>query len=67
LGELLRLLSEAGQAVPEEFRELDQLTDFGVQFRYEAFDELGGGLDRGATVEHVAKLVRHVERLAEGA
>jgi HEPN domain-containing protein len=63
LEELLALLAERGQVVPEEFANLIYLTAFAAQFRYDVFEELVPDLDRAAIVEEVARVVEHVERL----
>jgi HEPN domain-containing protein len=39
IGELLRLLEESGQAIPDDVREAKQLTDYAVETRYPGFFE----------------------------
>ena len=63
LEELLALLTERGQAVPEKFTKLIYLTAFAAQFRYDVFEELVPDLDRAAVIQEVAQVVEHVERL----
>jgi HEPN domain-containing protein len=63
LEELLALLSEKGQKVPEAFQRLEYLTAFAVQFRYATAEDMGEPLDRAALEEQVSQLVDHVTRL----
>jgi HEPN domain-containing protein len=66
LEQLFALVEEHGDVVPDELRHLVDLTDFAVQYRYEAFTDLGEELDRPTLTERVEQLVRHVEkRLSE--
>jgi len=60
---LLKLLTDAGQTVPEPFRRLVYLTAFAAQFRYEVNDELVPELDRAALVREVGAVLEHVGRL----
>jgi HEPN domain-containing protein len=60
---LLKLLTDAGQAVPEPFRRLVYLTAFAAQFRYEQNEELVPELDRPAVIRDVGAVLEHVERL----
>jgi len=60
---LLKLLTGAGQVVPESFRRLVYLTAFAAQFRYEVNDELVPELDRPAVIREVGAVLKHVERL----
>ena len=64
---LLKLLTDAGQTVPEAFRQLVYLTAFAAQFRYEMTEELVPDLDRAAVIRKVAQVVEHVERLVGAA
>jgi len=41
------------------------LTDFAVQFRYEAFEGLGRELDRLEITHQVTELVEHVDKLLQ--
>ena len=61
--ELLALLAERGQAVPEKFSKLIYLTAFAAQFRYDVFEELVPDLDRAAVIREVGAVLKHVERL----
>jgi len=63
LDELLRLLGQHGAAVPEEFAALTILTDFGVAFRYEAYDDPEEPFDRLEVLKQVERLLLHVEAL----
>lgn len=61
---LAGLLREQGQVLPDVIRELIDLTDFAVQFRYEAWEEtVERPLDRLELVRSITTLVEHVERL----
>ena len=60
---LLKLLTDAGQAVPEPFRRLVYLTAFAAQFRYEQNEELVPELDRPAVIREVGAVLEHVARL----
>jgi HEPN domain-containing protein len=63
LDELLRLLRHNGAVVPLEFDGLASLTDFGVAFRYEAYDEPEEPFDRFEMSGAVERLLQHVESL----
>jgi hypothetical protein len=65
LEEFLALLEAHGEAVPESFHLLEDLTDFAVQFRYEAFEDLSDKLDRVGVIRQVTELVEHVENLLQ--
>jgi HEPN domain-containing protein len=58
---LLAMLEEHGEKVPEDFHDLVDLTDFAVQYRYEAFENLGEELDRSEVTKRVERFIRHVE------
>ena len=46
LDELMTLLEEAGQGIPPSVAMLLDFTDFAVAFRYDAFPDLEGEIDR---------------------
>ena len=58
---LIALLAEAGETVPEHFRLLIPLTDYAVQLRYAAFEDMGDPLDRPETVRQVKELIEYVQ------
>jgi len=62
---LADLLIDHGETVPQVFLSLSELTDFAVQFRYEAYDDMSGELDRIQITRRVSELVDHVSRLLE--
>ena len=63
LGRLLLVLGSLGARV-ESFRGLAAYSSFGVQFRYEAFEDLGEDpLDRAKVVQDVEALIQRVEAL----
>jgi YD repeat-containing protein len=61
LERLLAMLEEHGEKVPEDFHDLVDLTDFAVQYRYDAFENLGEELDRSGVTKRVERFIRHVE------
>jgi len=65
--ELLAILGDHGIQSPPRFSELTNLTDFAVQFRYEAFEGLGAELDRAHVLGDVSDLVAHVRGVLETA
>jgi HEPN domain-containing protein len=68
LGDLLDLGHDNGLPLPEEFEELNQLTPFAVEYRYEFYaEEVDRPLDRQAVLDQVRKLRAWVEaRVAAG-
>ena len=67
LDELDALLNDAGQDLPEEFEPLLTYTDFATTFRYDAYPNLGGELDRADVSSRVERLVSHVRALLDEA
>lgn len=69
LGDLLDLGHDNGLPLPEEFEELNQLTPFAVEYRYEFYsEEVDRPLDRQAVLDQVRKLRAWVEaRMDAGA
>jgi len=63
LDRLFDLLRDQGAVVPAEFDPLCILTDFGVAFRYEAYEEPDEPFDRLAMIEHVDRLLKFVIKL----
>jgi HEPN domain-containing protein len=63
LDELGALLEEAGQEIPESIYALLEFTDFAVAFRYEAFPDLGGDIDRRDCIDAVGRLLQRVQRI----
>lgn len=63
LQELFALLGDRGQTAPERFLTLADLTDYAVQFRYEAFEDSGNELERLEVLGQVRELVEYVEGL----
>ena len=64
LDRLLDLSQENGVAWPPEFDSLGILTDFGVAFRYEAYEEPTEPFDRAQIIEQVERLLDHVTQLS---
>ena len=67
LDELVTLLEQAGQSVPPSFATLLDFTDFAVAFRYDAFPELEGEIDRRDCCKQVRALLDHVRHVLESA
>ena len=63
LDELGALLEETGRKIPEFLQVLLEFTDFAVAFRYEAFPELEGDIDRDICIDQVGRLLRHVQAI----
>jgi len=61
--EAAHLLRQHGATVPEEFAGLSALTDFGVAFRYEAYDDSEEPFDRAEITTAVERLLQHVANL----
>lgn len=61
---LLSMLANHGQPV-EPFYDLIEFNPYAVQFRYEAFDEIGEPLDRDTVIARVGELVRQVQALLD--
>lgn len=67
LHELFNLLDDHGAATAGRFRQLQDLTPFAVQFRYEEFTVSDVNLDRHEVIRQVGGLITHVERLIQEA
>jgi len=63
LDRLLDLLRKEGAAVPPEFDALGILTDFGVAFRYDAYEEPDEPFDRARMIAQVERLLEHLAQL----
>jgi len=63
LDELGALVEEAGQEIPDFVLPLLEFTDFAVAFRYEAFPDMEGEIDRRDCISRAARLLQHVERV----
>ena len=63
LDELGALLEEADQRIADSFSSLLEFTDFAVAFRYEAFPDLEGDIDRRGCIDGVARLLQHVRQI----
>ena len=63
LDELSTLIEEAGQRIPSSFHALLEFTDFAVAFRYEAFPDFEGDVDRHDSTDRVARLLQHVHQI----
>ena len=63
LDELGALLEEAGQKIPKFLRALLEFTDFAVAFRYGAFPDLEGDIDRDVCINQVGLLLQHVQQI----
>ena len=63
LDELGALLEEEGQEIPKFLHALLEFTDFAVAFRYEAFPDLEGDIDRLNCINGISLLLQHVHRI----
>jgi HEPN domain-containing protein len=63
LDELGAMLEDAGQEIPESLDALLEFTDFAVAFRYEAFPDFEGGIDRQDSIDRVRRLLQHVRQI----
>ena len=63
LDELGALLEEAGQKIPNFLQTLLEFTDFAVAFRYDAFPDLEGDIDRDVCINQVGHLLQHVQQI----
>ena len=57
---LFGLLNNHSVTLPEEYLTLVDLTDFAVQFRYEAFTDSESGLDRAQVLSETKSLLKYV-------
>ena len=58
---------DQGQAVPDIFQSLVDLTDFSIQFRYDTYIDFEDELDRDEVIQKVQNFVDHVEQLLNNA
>ena len=63
---LLSLLEVNGQDV-NGFQDLVELNPYAVQYRYEAFDEMSGSIDRATIVRRVDELMSLVDSFVSSA
>jgi HEPN domain-containing protein len=63
LDRLFDLLREGGTPIPPEFDALGVLTDFGVAFRYEAYEEPDEPFDRAQMIAQVERLLDHLTQI----
>ena len=57
------MLEDADQETPDFLDVLLEFTDFAVVFRYEAFPDLEGDIDRRGCIDRIGRLLRHVEQI----
>ena len=62
---LMATLEDQGETITDDIRSLMDLTDFAVQFRYEAFEDIEEMLDRKHMLQQAASLIERVERRLE--
>jgi HEPN domain-containing protein len=53
---LFSLLKANGQHIPYELENLENLTDFSVNFRYDVFDNVDASLDRQQVIDKIKQL-----------
>ena len=61
LEQLFNLLEDQGIQIPAHFRDLTDLTEYSVQFRYEYLDETNDAIDRLSTISNVKELFDTVQ------
>jgi HEPN domain-containing protein len=61
LEQLFNLLEDQGIQIPAHFRDLTDLTEYSVQFRYEYLDETNDAIDRLSTISNVKELFHTVQ------
>ncbi len=62
LDELAVMLEKAGQEIPKFLHALLEFTDFAVAFRYDAFPDLEGDIDRRGCIDGVGRLLQHIRQ-----
>ncbi len=62
---LLGVLEDHGQAV-ESLYEMIEFNPYAVQYRYQAFDEIGSALDRHSVIADIGDLLRRIQVMIEG-
>jgi hypothetical protein len=65
LYELFNQLEDCGATAVSEFRQLQDLTPFAVQFRYEEFTLSEANIDRPEVFRQVSDLIAYVETLIQ--
>jgi HEPN domain-containing protein len=65
LYELFNQLEDRGATAVSKFRQLQDLTPFAVQFRYEEFSMTEQNFDRGEVIRRVNELINYIEGLIE--
>jgi HEPN domain-containing protein len=66
LQNLFSLLKDNNQLVPTSFEELDYLTDFAVNLRYDSFESLDASINRKELIEKVKELIGLVQKIVSG-
>lgn len=59
------LLEDSGHSIPPSITSLLDFTDFAVAFRYDAFPDLEGDIDRQDCLIQVEALLKHVHNILE--
>lgn len=60
---LIALLQEAHQQFPPELEDLEDLTDFAVNFRYDVFEDIDSALEREEIIKKIHLLLKLVKGL----
>jgi HEPN domain-containing protein len=63
IGELFNLLKKKGNDIPSEFLELQDLTEYAVDLRYDSFEFNSDSLDRKAILSKVSNFIDYVHKL----
>lgn len=61
LEELLSMLEDSGNGLPQEYRALADLSEFAVQFRYESIEDIDANLDRPQIIKSITSFLSYAE------
>jgi HEPN domain-containing protein len=62
LQNLFSVLKDNNQIVPASFEELDYLTEFAVNLRYDSFESLDANINRKELIEKIKQIIILVEK-----
>ncbi|MDR3668931.1 MAG: HEPN domain-containing protein [Ignavibacteriaceae bacterium] len=65
IGELFNLLRQNGNVIPVDFLDLQDLTEYAVDLRYDSFELDADSLDRKMILEKVSGFIDYVKRLLD--
>jgi hypothetical protein len=64
-GMIVLNLLNAHDRIDDSFYELVEFNPYAVQYRYDAFDEIGEPLDRNAVIDRVGALIQKIHALID--